>query len=83
MTKQIPLRISDKDLCELDAVVARGRFANRSAALRAALVLLLKDERERAIDEAYRRGYGEHPQEEWLGGVRSLRRSEERGEEPL
>ena len=24
------------------------------------------EEREREIDEAYARGYGEHPQEEWV-----------------
>jgi hypothetical protein len=25
------------------------------------------DEKEREITEAYRRGYGEHPQEDWVG----------------
>ena len=88
MTKQIPLRISDEDLEQLDHVVARGRFSSRSAALRAALALLLSDEREREIDEAYRRGYGEHPQEEWVGeaGLAALAafvEAEERGREPL
>ena len=67
MTVQIPLRIPEDDLAELDQVVARGRFPNRSAALRAGLDLLLREERERAIDEAYRRGYGAHPQEDWIG----------------
>jgi len=47
--------------------VADGRFANRSDALRAGLAHVLKEEREREIEEAYRRGYGEHPQEEWIG----------------
>lgn len=27
------------------------------------------EKREREIDEAYRRGYTEHPQEEWIGEV--------------
>jgi Arc/MetJ-type ribon-helix-helix transcriptional regulator len=67
MTIQIPLRIPDEDLAELDAAIARGSFPNRSAALRAGLELLLREERERAIDDAYRRGYGEHPQEDWIG----------------
>lgn len=67
MTTQIPLRIPDEDLTELDAAIARGSFPNRSAALRAGLELLLREERERAIDDAYRRGYGEHPQEDWIG----------------
>jgi Arc/MetJ-type ribon-helix-helix transcriptional regulator len=69
MTIQIPVRIAEEDLSELDAAIARGHYANRSAALRAALKLLLRDERERQIVEAYRRGYGEHPQEEWIGRV--------------
>ena len=67
MTVQIPIRIPDDDLAELDAAIARGSFPNRSAALRAGLDLLLREERERAIDEAYRRGYGAHPQEDWFG----------------
>ena len=67
MTAQIPIRIPEAALAELDEAVARGRFPNRSAALRAGLDLLLTEERERAIDEAYRRGYGTHPQEEWIG----------------
>jgi Arc/MetJ-type ribon-helix-helix transcriptional regulator len=63
MTKQIPLRISDRDLSALDDLIARGRFASRSSALRAGLDLLLRTERERALEEAYRRGYEAHPQE--------------------
>ena len=45
----------------------RGRFANRSAALRAGLDTVLREERERVIDDAYRLGYGKHPQEDWIG----------------
>jgi Arc/MetJ-type ribon-helix-helix transcriptional regulator len=54
-------------LAALDAAVASGRFANRSEALRAGLELILREERERKIDEAYARGYAQHPQEEWIG----------------
>jgi hypothetical protein len=35
--------------------------------VRAAIEALLRDERDRAIDEAYRRGYGKKPQEDWVG----------------
>ena len=49
------------------AEIARGRFSSRSEALRAALALALDAEREREIVAAYERGYGEHPQEEWVG----------------
>jgi Arc/MetJ-type ribon-helix-helix transcriptional regulator len=51
----------------LDAAVAAGRFKSRSDALRTGLASLLREERERAIDDAYRPGYAEHPQEEWSG----------------
>ena len=67
MTTQVPVRLTDSDLAALDAAVASGRFANRSDALRAGLELILREERQREIDEAYARGYGEHPQEEWAG----------------
>ncbi len=30
---------------------------------------ILREEREREIEEAFRRGYGEHPQEAWFGEV--------------
>jgi Arc/MetJ-type ribon-helix-helix transcriptional regulator len=61
------VRLTDADLAALDAAVASGRFANRSEALRAGLELILREEREREIDEAYARGYGRHPQKEWVG----------------
>lgn len=51
----------------LDQAVARGRFANRSEALREGLALLLREERERELEEAYRSAYEKHPQEDWIG----------------
>lgn len=81
MTTQVPVRLTQTDLHALDKAVADGRFANRSEALRAGLARVLKDEREREIEESYRRGYGEHPQEEWIGklglaGVAAFHRAE-------
>ena len=72
----------------MDDAVARGRFPSRAAALRHGLDLVLREEREREIEEAYRRGYGEHPQEEWVGtaglaAMAELIGAEERDEEPL
>jgi Arc/MetJ-type ribon-helix-helix transcriptional regulator len=69
MTTQVPVRLTDSDLALLDAAVARGRFANRSEALRAGLERILREEREREIDEAYAAGYRKHPQEEWVGDL--------------
>jgi Arc/MetJ-type ribon-helix-helix transcriptional regulator len=67
MTVQVPVRLTNQDVAALDAMVEQGRFANRSEALRAAVAALLRDEREREIEAAYRRGYGEQPQEDWIG----------------
>ena len=61
------MRLTDSDLAALDAAIARGRFANRSEALRAGLDRILHEERQRQIDEAYAAGYGKRPQEEWVG----------------
>jgi Arc/MetJ-type ribon-helix-helix transcriptional regulator len=88
MTKQIPLRISERELSALDRIVAGGRFPSRSAALRAGLELLLREERRQAVDDAYRRGYERKPQEEWVGDAglaafAAFVAAEERDKEPL
>jgi Arc/MetJ-type ribon-helix-helix transcriptional regulator len=67
MTVQVPVRLTEQDVALLDAMIADGRFANRSEALRAGLTRLLREDREREIEEAYAKGYGQHPQEEWIG----------------
>ena len=67
MTVQIPVRIPVEDAKRLDEAVARGRFASRSEAIREGLALLLREEREREIDDAYRRAYEKYPQEERVG----------------
>lgn len=86
MTVQIPVRIPEEDAERLDAIVASGRFASRSDALRQGLDLILRQEREREILESYRRAYADDPQEEsaiglWAFAEFVLR--EEAGEEPL
>ena len=70
----------------MDEAIASGRFANRSEALRAGLELIHREERERKIDEAYSRGYAQHPQEEWvaelgLAGLAAFHKAE--GGKPL
>jgi Arc/MetJ-type ribon-helix-helix transcriptional regulator len=67
MTTQVPVRLTESDLAALDAAIARGRFANRSDALRSGLERILREERQHEIDQMYANGYGEHPQEEWVG----------------
>lgn len=67
MSVQIPVRIPEEDARRLDNAVASGRFASRSDALREGLAMLLREEREAEIIEAYRRGYEKHPQEDRIG----------------
>lgn len=67
MTTQVPVRLTEEDVTALDDLVKAGEFRNRSEVLRAALDGLLRERREREIEDAYRRGYGVHPQEEWIG----------------
>ena len=67
MTTQVPVRLTESDLAALDAAIARGRFANRSDALRTGLERILREEREHEIDRMYAAGYGKHPQEPWVG----------------
>ena len=67
MTIQVPVRLTEEDVAALDDLVEHGRFRTRSDVLRTALAQLLEEERQQAIDDAYRRGYGKYPQEEWIG----------------
>lgn len=88
MSIQIPVRIPDEDARRLDDAVASGRFASRSDALREGLARLLREEREREIVEAYRRGYERYPQEEWVGELglslfAAWVEAEQQGEDPL
>lgn len=88
MSIQIAVRLSDRDTAALDDAVARGRFPNRAAALRRGLELALREEHEREIEDAYRRGYGEHPQEDWVGragraALGAFVAAEEEGQDPL
>ena len=66
MSEQIAVRIADEDLAALDESVSNGAYPNRAAAVRAGIDLLLRKERDRSIGAAYRRAYGDHPQDDWF-----------------
>ncbi|MDQ3425021.1 MAG: ribbon-helix-helix domain-containing protein [Actinomycetota bacterium] len=88
MSIQIPVRIPNEDAKKLDEAIARGRFANRSEAFREGLARLLREERDREIEEAYRRAYEKYPQEDWIGEVglwalTQIVAAEEAGQDPL
>jgi Arc/MetJ-type ribon-helix-helix transcriptional regulator len=59
MTTQVPVRLTEADLAALDAAIARGRFANRSAALRLGLERILHG-RTRAARRSEARALGRH-----------------------
>lgn len=68
--------------------MARGRFSSRSEALREGLAHVLREERDRELDERYRLSYGRYPQEEWIGEVglwalTQIVAAEEAGRDPL
>jgi Arc/MetJ-type ribon-helix-helix transcriptional regulator len=88
MSQQIAIRLPEEDLTALDEAIAQGRYPSRAAAVREGLKRLLRDERERELEDAERRAYGEQPQEEWIGELglaafAQLVAAEEKEAEPL
>jgi Arc/MetJ-type ribon-helix-helix transcriptional regulator len=69
VSQQIAVRLDDDDLAALDQAIARGRYPSRAAAIRAGVEFVLREERDREIADAYRLGYGEHPQDEAEGAA--------------
>lgn len=67
MAHQIAIRLGDDELTDIDATVSEGRYPSRAAAVRAAIDLLLRAERDRRIAEEYRRAYGQRPDDERVG----------------
>lgn len=54
---QIAVRLSEKELKALDAVVSDGRFRTRAEAVRAGIRLLGREAREERVADSYRRAY--------------------------
>lgn len=69
MSEQVAVRIPEAVLEGLDELVAAGRYNSRAAALRAGMDLVLRLERERAIQEEYRAAYADSPEEGWVGAA--------------
>lgn len=61
MTSQVAVRLDDRMLRELDWLVDRCDFDTRAEAIRAALVVLVKRERDREIDERITAAYAAAP----------------------
>jgi Arc/MetJ-type ribon-helix-helix transcriptional regulator len=59
----LAVRVPDTLTEALDGLVSRGRYPNRTAAVREALERLIADEHRRAIDAAIVEGYARTPSE--------------------
>lgn len=81
MSEQITFRIPREELESLDEVI-RGRYPTRADAIRAALRLLVKEERDRLIRDSYVRAYESKPVDDWVGeaGAVALAEAVEREE---
>jgi Arc/MetJ-type ribon-helix-helix transcriptional regulator len=64
MTIQIAVRLPDDLVDGVDRMVRRGRFENRTEAVRMALERLVAQDREAQLDEAIVAGYRAQPDDE-------------------
>lgn len=62
MTHQLALRISDELAQQLDGMIGQGRYANRTEAVRTAIVALVERERRAAVGDAIVAGYRRQPE---------------------
>ena len=70
MTTQLAIRLPDALLAELDWLVVRCEYSNRTEAMRTAIEAMVRIERSREIDEQYIAAYAKYPQtEEELVGL--------------
>ena len=60
-TKQIPVRLSQALLADLDALVSGGAYRSRAAAIRAGIEAIVRGEQQRTIDRQIIDGYTRHP----------------------
>jgi Arc/MetJ-type ribon-helix-helix transcriptional regulator len=70
----LAVRVPDDLLATLDALVADGRYPNRTAAVTAALERLVADEHRRAVDHQIVDGYTRRPPAARRAFARSLAR---------
>ncbi len=61
---QVAVKLPESLMREVDELVARGVFPNRSSVIRQGLEALVGAQRREAIARAYQRGYGASPESE-------------------
>lgn len=70
MSTQLAIRLPDELLAELDWLVVRCEYSNRTEAMRTAIEEMIRREKSREIDEQYIAAYTKWPQtEEELAGL--------------
>lgn len=72
---RVSIELSEAEVAWIDRAVANGLFASRDAAIQSAIHGAVGDGlNEGAIEEAYRRGYSDHPEDGSAGeaGLRFL-----------
>lgn len=62
MSEQLAVRLPDEDAAALEALVRRGRFPSKAAAVRGAVQALIEWERRREVGQAIVDGYRRSPQ---------------------
>ncbi len=62
MPTQLAIRLPDELLADLDWVVVRRDFSNRTEAMRTAIEAMIRQERSREIGEQYVAAYTRYPQ---------------------
>jgi len=62
MSTQLAIRLPDDLLAELDWLVVRCEYSNRTEAMRTAIEAMIRAERSREIDEQYAAAYSRLPQ---------------------
>ena len=61
MTIQIAVKLPDRLVAELDALVARGAFDSRSEAVRHGIEALVRSDERQQIDAAFEEAFTRHP----------------------
>ena len=64
MTVQIAIKLADGVVKEIDRLVVRGRFENRTDAVRSAVDRMLRELRDRDLTEAILEGYRRMPSQD-------------------
>lgn len=60
-TKQIPIRLSNALLADLDELVQNGVYRSRASAIRAGIEAIIKADQQRRIDRQIVAGYTRYP----------------------